>query len=61
MGAIDADTFLKHGEVSQRPDGNLIVGVVKLVTTGWQAAWVNGFVWVGYFLRFVAQGLANTW
>ncbi|MCT4489139.1 DUF1275 domain-containing protein [Levilactobacillus parabrevis] len=61
MGAIDADTFLKHGEVLvSAQTGNLIVGVVKLVTSGWQAAWVNGFVWVGYFLGcFVAQGLSE--
>ncbi|WP_332870966.1 YoaK family protein [Levilactobacillus tujiorum] len=61
MGAIDADTFLEHGEVFvSAQTGNLVVGVVKLVTAGWQSAWTNGFVWGGYFLGcFVAQGLSE--
>jgi len=61
MGVIDADTFLEHGEVFvSAQTGNLVVGVVKLLTAGWQSAWTNGFVWVGYFLGcFVAQGLSE--
>lgn len=61
MGIIDVDTFLEHGEAFvSAQTGNLVVGVVKLVTDGWQAAWTNGFVWVGYFMGcFVAQGLSE--
>ena len=61
MGIVDADTFLKHGEAFvSAQTGNLVVGVVKLVTAGWQAAWTNGFVWVGYFIGcLVAQGLSE--
>ncbi|UIF28642.1 DUF1275 domain-containing protein [Levilactobacillus brevis] len=61
MGIIDADTFLQHGEAFvSAQTGNLVVGVVKLVTDGWQAAWTNGVVWIGYFIGcFVAQGLSE--
>jgi len=61
MGVIDADTFLKHGEVFvSAQTGNLIMGVIKLMAHGWQAAWTNGFVWIGYFLGCcIAQGLSE--
>lgn len=61
MGMIDADTFLNHGAVFvSAQTGNLVVFVVKFVEHGWQAAWVNVPVWIGYFLGcFLAQGMSE--
>ncbi|MGP4117204.1 YoaK family protein [Levilactobacillus zymae] len=61
MGMIDADTFLNHGAVFvSAQTGNLVVLMVKLVQSGWAAAWVNVPVLIGYFLGcFGAQGLSD--